>query len=271
MNGDNDIGGLFRCKNRLNFCKAFCGSSPNTAAGAAAAAGIVIGGVTYISYKKDNTLNVNWKAIIKTFNELDWNKLLVKPPIPLEVVTELETLYNTLITTLEDDINEQEIWIIIKALGIKEIPLKKISNKLFGETNFFSKKIEEMYKTNSYMEIASAFYNAGIHRNTIKNKLKAKMEDTNFIDNQVKPTYSDLIFFIKNNDLVQITYPGLDGINHTVYITPTDIYYSGPNNQSISFFNLLEKQDERETFQNNYKKVFQNMFGVPEEQIMLRF
>ena len=95
------------------------------------------------------------------------------------------------------------------------------------------------------------------------------MEDTKFT-NEIKNTYNNLISFIKQNNAVQITYPGVDKKDHTFYINPNDIYYSGPDNQSISFFNLLENEDEKKTFKENYEKVFQ-MFGVPEEQIMLRF
>lgn len=102
MKGENGVLGSFRCKNRLNFWQTFCGPSTihttaNNAA-AAAATGIVIGGVQFVTYVKDNNgkdkIIVNWDKVINAINTLDWKQLHINPDIPQEVVSELEILYN---------------------------------------------------------------------------------------------------------------------------------------------------------------------------------
>tara|TARA_B100000161_G_scaffold253064_1_gene213307 strand:- start:375 stop:1346 length:972 start_codon:yes stop_codon:yes gene_type:complete len=272
--GKNGFRGYTENKCFINTYGLCCGS--NTKSNAVAGAGIAGAGIAggYILYNENNTLKVNWVKIIKTFNILDWTQLNVQPNIPLEVFSELIKLYKTLINTLEKDIDEQKIWTIIKSLSIQKKPLKEISNKLFGEHNFFSEKIEQMYsKEDDFWNIGFAFISAINHRNTIKTKLEEKMKDENFT-HEIKDTYNYLISFIKQNNPVQIKYPGLDGTDHTIQIATDNIYYIAPDKQKISFFDLLEDDDERKTFKENYKKVFVDRvhrFGVPEEQIMLRF
>lgn len=297
MCGKNGYNGSIRCKTRLEICKMCFSSTENSTAdtaAAVAAAGIVIGGVTYIGYDKDK-IKVHWDKVIDAINTLNWNKLSVDPHIPPGVVLELEVLYYILIETLKKNISEKNIWIIMKLeSGIKKEKLLQISNSLIppknGQQNFFSKKIQQMYpntidKSDTFIQQViqkgkqkfnelGAFSTAAFYSQTIKAKLKKKMEDNTFIK-EIKDTYKELISFIKQQGSIKITYPGLDRKrkDHTVYITTDDIYYKNTSQDKISFFNLLENKEERETFKINYEKVFQNqnMFGVPEEQIMLRF
>lgn len=278
--GENGIDGRFACKNRLNCWQTFCGpttihTTANTAA--AAAAGIVIGGVTYIMYDKDKII-VNWDKVINAINTLDWTQLHINPYIPQGVVSELEILYNELIAVVKDQISEENIWTIMKfESNIYKEKLLQISNRLIppqkGQPNFFSQKIQQMYPEKNVKQKYEELKTLSIawwYKNTIKKKLKEKMNDEKFKD-EIKKTYYNLISFIKQNNSVEIRYKGLDDLIHRVRVTTDNIYYIAPDGQNISFFDLLENQDERTKFQENYQKVFENMFGVPEEQIMLRF
>ena len=145
--------------------------------------------------------------------------------------------------------------------------METIITNILGQDNWLLQRLNSL-ETPSFIQTCDFITRA---KNKLIEKLSKQMNNTDSFKNSVQTTYNNLISFIKQNNSVQITYPGLDGRDHTIYITTDDIYYTPPDGQNISFFDSFKDDDERTKFQENYQKVFENMFGVPEEQIMLRF